>query len=184
MGKENSMDIKLLMDCIKSPVKSQIMLCLQKHKELTAKDLLNFTTSIPQATLYRALKKMEQDKIITVVSEKQKRGIVEKTYALNENFIEKEIANKNDGTIYVHMFSNFITELLSEFDDYSKKENIDAANDGFGFSAVPIYATNEELISYGQKIKEILEPAFVKQNDNQKLHTFATIITPPRTEEE
>lgn len=178
------MDIKLLMDCIKSPVKSQIILCLQKHEKLTAKDLLNITNSIPQATLYRALKKMEHDNIIIVVSEQLKRGIIEKTYALNKNIIEKEIANENDGTIYLHMFSNFITGLLSEFDDYSKKENIDAANDGFGFSAVPIYATNEELEVYGQKIREILEPAFQKQSDKQKLHTFATIITPPREEDE
>ena len=61
------MDIKILMDCVKNPTKSQILLCLQEHQNLTAKELLNAISTIPQATLYRALKKMEQDNIIVVV---------------------------------------------------------------------------------------------------------------------
>lgn len=176
------MDIKLLMDCVKNPTKSQILLCLQEHQNLTAKELMNITSSIPQATLYRALKKMEKDKIIVVVNTTQRRGVIEKTYALNSNLsdLEDEISSSNDGATYLNLFSRFITELLSEFDDYSKRENIDLVNDGSGFSAMPIYATNKELIIYGQQIKKILEPALVKRNEVQSLRTFATIITPPR----
>lgn len=176
------MDIKLLMDCVKNPTKSQILLCLQEHQNLTAKELMNITSSIPQATLYRALKKMEKDKIIVVVDTTQRRGVIEKTYALNSNLsdLEDEISSSNDGATYLNLFSRFITEILSEFDDYSKSENIDLVNDGSGFSAMPIYATNEELIIYGQQIKKILEPALVKRNEAQSLRTFATIVTPPR----
>ena len=178
------MDIKILMDCVKNPTKSQILLCLQEHQNLTAKELLNAISTIPQATLYRALKKMEQDNIIVVVDTKQKRGIIEKTYALNPNLsgLEDEISASNDGTAYFNLFSRFITEILSEFDEYSKKENIDLKNDGSGFSAMPIYATHEELMMYGQQIKKILEPALIKRSEAQSLRTFATIITPPRKE--
>lgn len=176
------MDMKLLMDCIKNPTKSQILYCLQEHQNLTAKELMNATSSIPQATLYRALKKMEQDNIIVVVDTTQRRGVLEKTYALNSSFgdIEVEISSSNDGASYLSLFTHFITELLSEFDEYSKKDNIDLENDGSGFSAMPIYATNEELMSYGQQIKKILEPALVKRDETQSLRMFATIITPPR----
>ena len=176
------MDIKLLMDCIKNPTKAQILLCLQEHQNLTAKELMNATSSIPQATLYRALKKMEEDNIIVVVDTTQKRGTFEKTYALNTNLsdIEGEISSSNDGAAYLNLFIRFITELLSEFAEYSQKENIDLANDGSGFSALPIYATNEELMLYGQQIKKILEPALIKRSEDQSLRTFATIITPPR----
>ena len=96
--------------------------------------------------------------------------------------MEDEISASNDGTAYFNLFSRFITEILSEFDEYSKKENIDLKNDGSGFSAMPIYATNEELMMYGQQIKKILEPALIKRSEAQSLRTFATIITPPRKE--
>lgn len=176
------MDLKLLMDCIKNPTKSQILLCLQEHQNLTAKELMNATSNIPQATLYRALKKMEEDNIIVVVDTAQRRGVLEKTYALNSsvNDLEGEISASNDGAAYLKLFTNFITEILSEFDEYSKKDNIDLANDGSGFSAMPIYATNEELMMYGQQIEKILEPALIKRSEKQRLRTFATIITPPR----
>ena len=180
------MDLKLLMDCIKNPTKSQILLCLQEHQNLTAKELMNVTSNITQATLYRTLKKMEEDKIIVVVDTEQRRGVLEKTYALNSNVsaLEDEISASNDGAAYLNVFIHFITELLSEFDEYSKRDNIDLANDGSGFSAMPIYATNEELMMYGQQIKKILEPALIKRSENQSLRTFATIITPPRKGEQ
>ena len=175
------MDIAILMDCIRNPVKAQILLSLKKHKCLTAKELLKILVFIPQATLYRNLKKMEKDEIIVVVSEVQKRGVIEKTYELNTEIeaIEKSIAATNDGALYADMFSYFVMELLLEFDSYSKKDKIDIVKDGSGFRAISIYATTEELTKYGKQIEQILRPAFIRKNDEQEIHTFATIVTPP-----
>ena len=178
------MDIEKLMDCMKNPIKSQIVLSLQKKAVMTAKELLRENKSIAQATLYRTLKKLEEEKIIEVVSEVQKRGTVEKSYQLADGIgnMNQSIFSLNDGEMYANMFSDFVAELLLEFNDYSKQDNINIAKDGSGFSGISIYATPEKLIEYGKKIKRILEPSFKRKNDQQEVHTFATIITPPRKE--
>lgn len=178
------MEIKKLLDCMKNPVKSQIIISLQRKSILTAKELLCDNDSIPQATLYRTLKKLEEDKLITVVSQRQKRGTIEKSYQLADSLsnMNQSIISQNDGELYANMFSNFVTELLSEFNEYSKSESINIAKDSSGFSAISIYATPEELMKYGEEIKKILEPSFKRRNSQQEIHTFATIITPPRKE--
>lgn len=176
------MTIEILMDCVKNPIKAQVLLCLQKQVSLTAKELLHLNPSIPQATLYRTLKKMEEDNVIEVIGTEKKRGTVEKTYKLTESMHHSTLA-ENNRTLYAQMFSSFITSLLSEFVDYSKHENADVDKSATGFSAAPIYATPEELAEYGKQIQKILEPAFTKKSTLQKLHTFAMIFTPPREED-
>ncbi len=179
------MEIEKLLACMKNPVRSQIVLSLYESSVLTAKEILETNTSISQATLYRTLKKMEEENILEVASQTPKRGTVEKSYRLTEsvlNFSNSLLAS-NDGVVYEKMFSLFVTELLMEFNNYAKKEDIDITKDGSGFSGVSIYATTEELKIYGEKIKKILEPALKKTSEEQELHTFATIITPPRKNE-
>ena len=61
------MKIENFMEYLKNPVKSQVLFCLRKHKSLTEKELLNFNTFISQASLYRTLKKMEEDNVIIVI---------------------------------------------------------------------------------------------------------------------
>lgn len=176
------MDIKKLLDCMKNPVKCQIVLSLEQKSILTAKELLDSSDSIPQATLYRALKKMEEEKIIEVASQVQKRGTVEKSYKLVDSIstMNNSILSTNDGNMYAYMFSQFVTELLLEFNEYSKQDDINITKDGSGFSVVPIYATTDELKAYGEKIKKILQPALKRKSSKQTIHSFATIITPPR----
>ena len=99
------MNIKILMDCIKNPVKSQILLYLQKHGELKAKEFLSLNSSIPQTTLYRTLKRMEEDKLITVAKTMKKRAVIEKTYCLNEEISEMadSISATNDSVFRVYI---------------------------------------------------------------------------------
>lgn len=179
------MEISKLLECMKNPVKSQIVLSLHKNPVLTAKEILEINESISQATLYRALKKLEEENILEVASQTQKRGTIEKSYKLSDSMLNfgNSLLSSNDGVAYANMFSNFITELLVEFNNYAKQSEIDIAQDGSGFSGVPIYATIEELKVYGEQIKKILEPAFKRTSDKQDLHTFVTIITPPRKDD-
>ena len=74
-----------LMDCITNPVKCKLLLEIHSQGKSTAKHLANIYNDIPQATLYRHLKKMLSDGILQVVEETQVRGTVEKTYSLADS---------------------------------------------------------------------------------------------------
>lgn len=58
-----------LMECITNPVKCKLLLEIHSKGKATAKQLADIYTDIPQATLYRHLKKMLSDGILQVVEE-------------------------------------------------------------------------------------------------------------------
>ena len=175
-----SITMEQIMDCIENPVKTKIIFMLQEKGPSTPKDMLA-NNDIPQATLYRALKNMESAGVIEVVSENKVRAVVEKTYAISKEFsnFEEELTKNNDGDSYYILFSTFVIELLKRFETYAKSKDINIAGDGSSFTAIPFYATAEELIEYSRQIAKMLEPAMTRKSKEQKLHTLATIITPP-----
>jgi DNA-binding HxlR family transcriptional regulator len=175
--------IKEIMDCIVNPVKSQIILSIQKKGECTAKDLLSAQNDIPQATLYRTLNRLVDSGILRVVAENKVRAVTEKVYALNESFlnVNQSIIEQNDGEAYFKLFTNFIIVLMKEFQNYAKEPSINIVKDVSGFSAVPIYATREEMLEIGNKFKEIIAPYQTRNPSvkEQNMRILATIITPP-----
>lgn len=175
--------IKELMDCIVNPVKSQIILSIQKKGECTAKDLLSSQNYIPQATLYRTLNRLVDSGILKIVAENKVRAVTEKVYALNESFlnINQSVIEQNDGEAYFKLFTNFIIVLMKEFQNYAEKPSINIVNDVSGFSAVPIYATGEEMLEIGKKFKEIIAPYQTRNTSvkEQNMRILATIVTPP-----
>ncbi|MEF7563842.1 hypothetical protein V4V35_12580 [Bacillus infantis] len=175
--------IKEIMDCIVNPVKSQIILSIQKKGECTAKDLLSSQNDIPQATLYRTLNRLVDSGILKIVAENKVRAVTEKVYALNESFlnVNQSIIEQNNGEAYFKMFTNFIIVLMKEFQNYAEKPSINIVKDVSGFSAVPIYATGKEMLEIGNKFKEIIAPYQTRNTSvkEQNMRILATIITPP-----
>ena len=77
-------EIEPVMECLGNPLKARVMIMIKEHGPLTAKQMLSYDSRIPQASLYRALKSMEQNAIIITVAETKVRAVVEKRYALND----------------------------------------------------------------------------------------------------
>ncbi|WP_062076543.1 helix-turn-helix domain-containing protein [Demequina globuliformis] len=61
------------------PVRMQVVIALGAE-DLTARDLQNILPDVPQASLYRALKQLEQGGAIEIVKEERKGGAMERTY--------------------------------------------------------------------------------------------------------
>jgi DNA-binding HxlR family transcriptional regulator len=97
-----------LLDCIENPVKTKIIYSLQKGPS-TTQNLQKMNNDIPQATLYRALKSMESAGIIQVVSENKVRAIVEKTFAISEEFLTLKIVLLK--TMMAKLTSNYSVPL-------------------------------------------------------------------------
>ena len=65
------------------PRTSRILLDVVRLKRVTVKELCDRNPEIPRSTMYRLLTRMERSGLVDVVDYKQKRGTVEKTYALH-----------------------------------------------------------------------------------------------------
>ncbi|MDR0783956.1 MAG: hypothetical protein LBE83_09410 [Propionibacteriaceae bacterium] len=177
-----SLSMDALLDCMKSPVKAQVLRQLQIAGPSTTQQLLLHIDGIAAATLYRTMAYLTKDEVIEVVLETPIRGTVERTYALSGQYrqLTADLVESNDGKAYVAMLTSFLWSLLSEYETYVKQPDINLAEDGSGFSAVPIFATPAELGEMGARINGIIAPALTRQSPDQQLRTFATIITPPR----
>ncbi len=171
-----------VMDCFTHPIKCKLLLELYSAGKATAKQLAEIYNDIPQATLYRYLKRMTNDGILKVVEENQVRGTIEKTYAvaidLDSN--EQELIGANAGDAYMQMFMQYVFGFIKRFQVYCKNPNIDILKDKSGFSLAPIYATDEELASAMEEYMKIIQPLYKNRpTPDRKSRTLGLIISPP-----
>ena len=175
-----------LMECFANPIQCKLFLEISAQGQATAKQLAQAHSDIPQATLYRTLKKMADDGVIAVVEENKVRNVTEKVYAVAEDFTGDilKILDENAGDAYFGLFQQFTLGLLREFQEYARQPDIDIKRDGSGFSSVPFYATEAEVAELSAKVAEVLTPYYQnEQTPGRKMRTFARIITPPRPAE-
>lgn len=170
-----------LMDCITNPVKCKLLLEIHSQGKATAKHLADIYSDIPQATLYRHLKKMLSDGILQIVDETQVRGTVEKTYSLarNINSDMETMLEENSGKLYMQYFMQYIIGFAKQFQKYCQSPNIDIKNDMTGFSLAPLYLSDDELTSLVTSISQIISA--VKNNEptpDRKLRTIGVIVSP------
>ncbi len=170
-----------LMDCITNPVKCKLLLEIYSKGKTTAKHLADIYNDIPQATLYRHIKKMLSDGILQVVEETQVRGTVEKTYALaydiNSNM--ENMVEENSGELYMQYFMQYIFGFAKQFQEYCQSPNINIKKDMTGFSLSPLYLSDDELTSLITSISQIISA--VKRNEpnsERKLRTIGVIVSP------
>lgn len=171
-----------LMEYFTNPTKVKLITEIEKQGKTTAKQLAKAVPGLPQATLYRYLKKMVSDGIITVVEENQVRNVKEKVYSLSFDLDAevKKMVDDKTGNGYVTLFRQFCFGLIDEFQKYVDDGEIDIANDGSGFRITPFYATKAELEEMAKKINEVVLPYHeLAPSPERKLRNFAVVYTPP-----
>ncbi len=92
-----------------NPVRMRIIQELSGKKSATANELCEVLSDIPRTTLYRHIKVLIENDIISVVSEEKIRGSYERTLALNISEIAKynTIENAKDNA-FGFLMSNYI----------------------------------------------------------------------------
>jgi len=171
-----------VMDCFTHPIKCKLLLELYSAGKATAKQLAEIYNDIPQATLYRYLKRMTNDGILKVVEENQVRGTLEKTYAvaIDLDSSGQELFGENAGDAYMQMFMQYVFGFMKQFQEYCKKPDINILKDQSSFTLAPIYANDEELASAMAEYAKIIQPLYKNQPmPDRKLRTLGLIISPP-----
>ncbi|MCL2426840.1 MAG: hypothetical protein FWD05_10955 [Oscillospiraceae bacterium] len=175
---------KKLIKYLTNPAKNKLVRQVLSEGQTTAKALAEKNENIPQATLYRYLKKMVADGVLKVVEERRVRNVIEKVYALGIDFdadVNKMI-EENDGETYLGLFQQFTIGLLDEYSAYCARDDIDILNDGSGFRVLSFNATTDELKELAANIWKQVEPyAKQKVTPERKTRSLAVIFTPPPT---
>jgi DNA-binding transcriptional ArsR family regulator len=168
-------------DLILHPIRLCILQAFIGDRPLSPRQLCEIVPDVPQATLYRHFNKLTQAGILTVVAERSVRGAVEKFYRLQAYKLElsaQELAtlSREDHQRY---FTAFIATLLTEFEQYLKRETIDLDQDGVGYRQIVLHLNKAELEQLTQALNEALKPFLDKKSTKKRQRFLLSSILMP-----
>jgi DNA-binding transcriptional ArsR family regulator len=168
-------------DLILHPIRLRILQAFIGDRQLSPRQLCEILSDVPQATLYRHFNKLTQAGILTVVAERAVRGTVEKFYSLQEQNAELSsqdlaVLSREDHQRY---FIAFIATLLTEFEQYLQRDEIDLEKDGVGYRQVALHLSEEELEQLTQSLHETLKPFLENKPSKQRERFLLSSILIP-----
>ncbi|WP_028551860.1 helix-turn-helix domain-containing protein [Paenibacillus sp. UNC451MF] len=167
-------------DLLLHPVRMKIIQALV-GRQLTIQQLGERLTDIPQATLYRHMKILQDSGLLKVVEEHQIRGTTERVFALAEQGASLTKEDLLHATKEEHMqyFMHFIAMLLGDFGTYLQRDFIDLQKDLVTYRQAGFFASDEEVQELIRKLGEAI--AEVMANNpapNRTKRTLTSILLP------
>ncbi|WP_226645792.1 helix-turn-helix domain-containing protein [Mesobacillus subterraneus] len=167
-------------DLILHPVRMKVLHTLSSGRRKTVQQIAEKLPEVPQATLYRHLKKLLDGKIIEVVEENQVRGTVEKVYALpkNNEVVSRDEVLKAGPDEHLDYFIKFMANVLMDFESYIRQHNYDFQKDMASFRTATLYASDEEYSEFIRKYVELITPLLHnEETPDRKKRTVTNILT-------
>jgi DNA-binding transcriptional ArsR family regulator len=164
------------------PIRLQIVTTMA-NQQMTAGDL-SHALAIPPTTLYRHINALVEGGILTIVEEIQKRGTVERVYAVTEapSLTAEDLAcmHKED---YEQIFMLYLTTLIRDMQRYlaTKPDNssFDILADGVELSKVRLNLSDDELKSMNNQITALMVSAIENQpTTDRKPRIFTFMFIP------
>lgn len=170
-----------------NPVRIKIIREITVKGQATTKEIQAICPDIPQASLYRHIQNLLDNKILTVVSENKIRGIHEKVYAIQENPSREinqhlELVTKDETS---QLFTQFMISLFSDVETYlDQVPHFNLADEQLGFVSYSLYLSNQELQAVmkeinGSLVKHLNNPC-VPDRTLRKISTITTSTIPQK----
>lgn len=153
-------------EVILHPVRMRIIQSLVSKKQMTTYQLQEELSDIPQATLYRHLKKLMETGILIVADERPNRGAMERVYMLPEQaaIISQDDLKNATSEDHLTYFINFAAHLIGEYGRYVHQQpKVDLLQDGVSYRQLPLYLSDEENIEMILAVREV----FKKYSENK-----------------
>jgi len=141
-------------DTILHPHRFAVVAALSKG-HATVEQLKSQLPHIPQASMYRAIQKLEQAHLITRVMERQVRGTVEVTYGMEFSLSQMTMPDHADIHHYRNaayaVFSHYVMNTLEQY----KQGPVEQLNKA-RFNAVPLTLTEEQYDAFLGDVRDLL----------------------------
>jgi hypothetical protein len=143
-------------DLILHPVRARIVYAVE-GRAMTSGEIAREVPDVPQASLYRQIKKLQQGGVLVVKEERQVHGTVERVYAVDPTAAmvdPKKLAAM--GKKSVRYFEIFLSCLRRAYAHYSAQERFDLKADAVTFYNEIAYLTDQEQQALNQEIRELI----------------------------
>lgn len=163
------------------PVRMRIVQALAARPR-TPLQLVESLGDVPQATVYRHLKKLQEAALIEVVGERRIRGGTERTYSLVSDAASLRPADFEDAGPEEHfeLFATFVGTLLTDYSAYlSDNESPDPAEDRVGFRRISLWLSDAEFDDFAKAVNAALRPFIGNEPDERRRLRQLSIVVMP-----
>ena len=174
-------------DLIIHPVRFRILQTLT-HEQLTTQDIADRLPDVPKSSIYRHLKLLLDNEIVSVADTRLVKGIQEKTYRVTQSIhLTADDMEGLSADEHLNYFTNYVFTLLRDFSNYltateEMDGKIDMLADRVGYTEVKFFANLEELNQFMVALNQAILPLMQNEAGNGRfLYKLATIAHPERT---
>jgi DNA-binding transcriptional ArsR family regulator len=164
-------DINLIM---LNPIRMRIVQELAAKKSQTTTELCEKISDVPRTTMYRHIKVLLKNHILTVVSEKKIRGSLERTLALNVGEIKKHNTLQNASQNAL----TFLMERYARFHNYFNGENPDPGKDKYFFNNTILMLDDSEFDQFLVELQGLLKKYNFEAINGRKARDISIIHSP------
>lgn len=166
--------MKNISDIILNPVRMRIIQTIAINNTMTATGIYEKISDVPRTTIYRHIKILLENDILSVVSEQKIRGSLERTLAINTNEIVKQNTLENAAQ---NTFSILMKKYIM-FQKYFNDENNNTGEDKVFINSMILMTTDEEFDKFLLELRDILMKYNFDYTKGRKARDI-TIISAP-----
>ncbi|PKM89212.1 MAG: hypothetical protein CVU87_05715 [Firmicutes bacterium HGW-Firmicutes-12] len=166
--------MKNIYDIMLNPVRMRIIQTLAVRQNMTATEICEKISDVPRTTLYRHIKILLDNDILSVISEQKIRGSLERTLAINTGQIVKHNTLENA----VQNAFAFLMKKYAMFQDYFNDENPDPAKDKIFLNNTILMTTDDEFDQFLSELSELLMKYNYEFSKERKARDISIISAP------
>jgi Helix-turn-helix domain len=168
-------------DLLLHPVRLRIVQAFLGDRALTTSDLRTELPDIAPATLYRQVARLVDAGVLSVVSERRVRGVIERTYILRLAAAMIGPADLAAMSTEDHRqaFLAFVAALLADFDRYLSRGEIDLVRDGVSYRLAGMWLDDGEFTDLLHELARVLQPRLANApKTGRRRRILGTIFLP------
>ncbi|MCR3921417.1 MAG: helix-turn-helix domain-containing protein [Firmicutes bacterium] len=166
--------MKDINDIMLNPVRMRIIQTLAVGQNMTATEISEKISDIPRTTLYRHIKILLDNDILSVISEQKIRGSLERTLAINTGEIVKHSTLENAAQ---NAFA-FFMQKYAIFQNYFNGENPDPAKDKIFLNNTILMTTDDEFDQFLSELSGLLRKYSFEYSKGRKARDISIISAP------
>jgi len=164
--------MKKNLNLLMNPVRQRIVQYLLVHEKGTTGEMQKELYDIPTSSLYRHINILLEAEYLSVLEEKKKRGMIEKTYGLTNTLTEENPGKEKAA----EMIQLGLMSLMTSFGKYFSHEGADPIRDMITYGTSTLLLTDEEFAAVLEQIGKILMDHIGKEKkDGRKLRNLTII---------
>ncbi len=159
-----------------NPIRMRIIQVAEAGGNISASDICKKMPDVPRTTIYRHIKILIDNGILTVVAENKIRGSLERILALNT----AEIAKYNSLENATQNAFGFLMQQYAKFERYFNSENPNPRADRIFLGGAVLMLTDEEFDSFLNDLQQLFQKYSFEYSKKRKTRDISIISAPDK----